>query len=364
MTQVIGDLLSGRATSSYSAEMASFRDKVRDDVLGRSAGEEVWIPTNIDSDWPTPEEVEQMTSRLTEHQKGKHDQARHRPGGGGSAEALAKSAKSGVKSSTDIGERDSTFSLARPQALVLGDGTEAVSKLTEDVDHNDLDRAGAQKRFGGDGAFNQNAEVAAANLASAFGMEDVMPPTIKTKIDGKDVILQLKVEGLRNAAANAEGEIPLGGEPDFIMTQATPESLAKVAVLDSIMGNVDRHAGNVFYTEGDGGRYEMKALDQGIPLEYKIPGGILGSNEIRVLAHVGGKASRAGEKANAISERIIADLPDISFDKWDKMVRSDNTQMSKDFSRGSFWRYRQAKEKGFMPPPGDWTPPPRWNPGG
>lgn len=134
-------------------------------------------------------------------------------------------------------------------------------------------------------------------------------------------------------------------------------------VMDSIMGNADRHVANVMVRERSDGTREALAVDNGITFEqYQATGGMHGSGLSMVGQYAGTQSTPHAKASLAHTQRVIRDLPDVSWDKWKSSV-SDGTPSGDRMASDTFYRYRKAKDTGWPPPPGQYKRPPTWKPG-
>lgn len=99
-------------------------------------------------------------------------------------------------------------------------------------------------------------EAAAYAVAEALGVKDLIPPTAARELPDVTGAMEM---GSVQAFADAAKEVPAGMEIDR-------RAVERMRVFDFIIGNTDRHSGNVMWRTRADGRVEPVMIDHGLSL--------------------------------------------------------------------------------------------------
>ncbi len=196
--------------------------------------------------------------------------------------------------------------------VTLSNGAKAVFKPTAGEDQSKLRNQLEEDHQG-------KREEAAYLVDKAMGHIGRVPPTVRRSIDGQEGALMLFVP---------EAEVAMGsGKVNATMSKG--ESYRRIAVLDNVIGNLDRHEGNWMVTKDN----EAMPIDHGLAFPWKNESqGFLNydfQKEVSLSADDLQGLKQLSSQRESLTQRLSSLLEkpaiDSMFERVDRMVQEQKT---------------------------------------
>lgn len=139
-------------------------------------------------------------------------------------------------------------------------------------------------------------ELAAYVIDKKMGHLGRVPPTVRRELDGQDGYLLAYVHNARVAAMS-----PASGK---ILRDSTSQAFRRMAVLDEVLGNLDRHAGNWMVTSSG----QPIPIDHGLTMPLSNTGGDRGTREFYAPRRLDAESQKALERLVRKRPEVEAEL--------------------------------------------------------
>jgi SPP1 gp7 family putative phage head morphogenesis protein len=169
-------------------------------------------------------------------------------------------------------------------------------------------------------------EAAAYNVSRHFGVDDMVPRTVvrhEYRHDGKT----------KRESGSLQEYIRTGGEKRGSFREISLEDVQKVRVFDFVMGNSDRHGGNMLVQKTPSGRHKPILIDNGLALPNGTPSRTVFPREFI------GRRGATGDLMDSVVERVRnIDMKEFAQDLFD-------SDIEKKAIENALYRLVTAREK-------------------